>query len=202
MLTEQGKLVYSRRHRIQGSETGFTLIELLVVIAIVGILSGVVAVATNSIRSKARDTKRVQDFRTLVSALELFRATHGSYPANTPSPARDTITIGGFEIGNRDFGQYQNFIQELRNPPSGLPFIDAPIVETGGRFQGESYRYRNFSAGQAPGCNDAVVVLSVALENPQTNYKIRDLAEACPGTYDGDIQPSDTDTVLLFVGRY
>lgn len=60
---------------------GFTLIELLVVVAIIGMLSSVVLSSLNTARANARDAKRLQDGRQVVSALELrYSATNG-YPA-------------------------------------------------------------------------------------------------------------------------
>jgi type II secretion system protein G len=62
---------------------GFTLIELLVVIAIIGLLASIVLVSLNSVRAKARDTKRVGDLRQLQTALEMYYDTNGAYPIKT-----------------------------------------------------------------------------------------------------------------------
>lgn len=62
------------------SLTGFTLIELLVVIAIIGLLAVIVTVSVNSARQKARDAKRIADFKQIQTALELFYDQYGQYP--------------------------------------------------------------------------------------------------------------------------
>ncbi|WKZ24561.1 MAG: prepilin-type N-terminal cleavage/methylation domain-containing protein [Patescibacteria group bacterium] len=71
---------------------GFTLIELLVVIAVIGILSTLAIVALSNSRVKARDSKRVSDLRSVVTALELYYANNNGYPSSlTPGqPLSDT----------------------------------------------------------------------------------------------------------------
>jgi len=59
---------------------GFTLVELLVVIAIIGVLASVVLVSLNSARTKARDVRRIADFKQVQLALELFYDSQGRYP--------------------------------------------------------------------------------------------------------------------------
>src|SRR3989339_333465 len=64
--------------------TGFTLIELLVVIAIIGLLSTVAMVAFNNARQKARDVRRIADFKQVQIALTLYFDMYGKYPNETP----------------------------------------------------------------------------------------------------------------------
>ena len=67
------------------NQSGFTLLELLVVIAIIGLLAGVVTLALQSARAKARDTKRAADVRQIVTAMEQYHIAHGIYPTGTGS---------------------------------------------------------------------------------------------------------------------
>jgi len=61
---------------------GFTLIELLVVIAIIGLLSSVVLASLNTARVKARDAQRESAVEQLRTALGMYYADHGAYPAS------------------------------------------------------------------------------------------------------------------------
>ncbi len=60
---------------------GFTLVELLVVVAIIGLLAGIATVSVNSVRTKARDARRVADIKQIQNALEIYYSDAGSYPA-------------------------------------------------------------------------------------------------------------------------
>jgi prepilin-type N-terminal cleavage/methylation domain-containing protein len=72
---------------------GFTLIELLVVISIIGLLSSVVLANLNSVRSKARDTKRVQEIRSVEKALALYALdNNGLAPHSTISNIASVIS--------------------------------------------------------------------------------------------------------------
>ncbi|MBP6868685.1 MAG: prepilin-type N-terminal cleavage/methylation domain-containing protein [Candidatus Pacebacteria bacterium] len=61
---------------------GFTLVELLIVIAIIGILSSVVLSSLNTARLKARDARRVADFKSVSLAMELYKDSFGAYPGS------------------------------------------------------------------------------------------------------------------------
>ncbi len=65
---------------IQRQKEGFTLIELLVVISIIGLLSSIVLTSVNSARAKARDARRIVDFKEIQKALEFYYDANGSYP--------------------------------------------------------------------------------------------------------------------------
>lgn len=60
--------------------SAFTLIELLVVIAIIGLLGAVATVSLSAARVKARDAKRIADFRQIKQALDLYYDANGYYP--------------------------------------------------------------------------------------------------------------------------
>jgi len=61
-------------------QKGFTLVELLVVISIIALLASIVFASLNSARGKARDARRVADFRQLQTALEFYYDSNNAYP--------------------------------------------------------------------------------------------------------------------------
>lgn len=73
--------MYLNRGRT-GDLKGFTLLELLVVIAIIGILASVVLSSINTARAKARDIRKVADFKQLSTALNLYYDKYGTMPPN------------------------------------------------------------------------------------------------------------------------
>ncbi len=67
--------------KIKNNNKGFTLIELMVVIAIIGLISSVVLSSLAGARSKARDTKRVGEIRSVERALDLYSLdNNGNFP--------------------------------------------------------------------------------------------------------------------------
>lgn len=63
---------------------GFTLLELLIVISIIGILVAIGVAAYSSAQLKARNSRRMQDIRSIQSAAEQYYADNNSeYPVDT-----------------------------------------------------------------------------------------------------------------------
>lgn len=79
------KLIINNLSLIIRKSKGFTLIELLVAIAIIGILSSFLLANFVGVRQRARDGTRKSDLRQIQSALELYRADKGNYPATFPA---------------------------------------------------------------------------------------------------------------------
>lgn len=57
------------QYRFRKRSSGFTLVELLVAVGIIGVLASVSIVSVQSIRGKARDTKRVDDVKQMARIL-------------------------------------------------------------------------------------------------------------------------------------
>jgi len=126
-------------------EKGFTLIELLVVIAIIGILSSVVLASLDSARVKARDARRIADFKSVSLAMELFYDSFGIYPGNnTLYPNHNA--------------QFEAMAQELVN--NGFLGTIPKDPSTGG-----GYLFYKYGAGSAPG---AIIVTYLEGINPTT----------------------------------
>lgn len=62
---------------------GFTIIELLVSVAIIAILVALIIVSFSNVRAKHRDTKRMEDLKSISNALNLYYSTARQFPTST-----------------------------------------------------------------------------------------------------------------------
>lgn len=127
------------------NKNGFTLIELLVVIAVIGVLATVVLVSLNNARKKARDVRRLEDTKQIVTALYMYYDTYGYFPINSDNDCSgwDTGYNGGPASGDP-------FISPLQT--AGLFARTPGDTVTTGNCQG--YRYYRYSAGNY-GCSSS-----------------------------------------------
>ncbi len=76
------KFFHTKHNLGVGSLRGFTLIELLTVLAIIGLLSSIAFAAFSEARTRARDSKRLQEMKQVVTAIELYKSQNaGAAPA-------------------------------------------------------------------------------------------------------------------------
>ncbi|OGZ96200.1 MAG: hypothetical protein A3J10_02295 [Candidatus Sungbacteria bacterium RIFCSPLOWO2_02_FULL_54_10] len=121
---------------MQKRQQGFTLIELLVVISIISLLSSVVLTSVNSARAKARDARRIADFKEIQKALELYYDTNGQYPVGSQG-------YGAWSSHAPSYGNNDNYITGL--VPTYIPSLPRdPRFDEGG----SGYLYLTYAGGQ------------------------------------------------------
>lgn len=94
-------------------EKGFTLIELLVVIAIIGLLASVVMTSLGVSRARAEIAKVLTEYKSVASALELYRQSNGVYPGIVD----EAVSVEDLIINNAGLSEY------LKKSPEVSPRI-------------------------------------------------------------------------------
>jgi prepilin-type N-terminal cleavage/methylation domain-containing protein len=79
--------VRQRLRAARQNQNGFTLTELLIVIVILGVLAGIVVFAVGGITDKGVAAACQADKRTVITAVEAYRAQKGSFPTAGSSDA-------------------------------------------------------------------------------------------------------------------
>ncbi len=64
------------------STLGFTIVELVVVITIIGLLATVGVASYSNVLKSSRDSRRIDDFKQLVDAMELYNLKYNAYPGD------------------------------------------------------------------------------------------------------------------------
>lgn len=106
--------------------SGFTLYEILVVLAIVILLLAIVINSASASKSKARDARRVDNIKTIQSAIENYFASCFSFPADLAA-LQVSAPVG--------CPSYTPSLLSLPTDPQGASYgyyVDAPL--TGKRY--------------------------------------------------------------------
>ncbi len=87
---------------------GFTLIELVIVILVLGIISAVAAPKLFDVTNDARENGTRQSLTTIRNAIELYRATSGSYPPATSLVTALNSSLQGGTFPSPQVGTYKD----------------------------------------------------------------------------------------------
>jgi prepilin-type N-terminal cleavage/methylation domain-containing protein len=85
------------------TSSGFTIVELLIVIIVIGILAAIIIVAYNGVTKSAQTAAITSEIKQWHKLFEAYKATNGSYPAPSATPATGggpgSTVLGGYCLG-------------------------------------------------------------------------------------------------------
>lgn len=125
------------RERGARGERGFTLIELLIVIVILGVLAAIVVFAVGGIGARATTNACKADYKTILGAVEAYKADHGTYagsmqelasPSEAPTPPyiKTIPSQLTYKIGTDDTGTVTVYVPGPTPTRSGTTPSDCP----------------------------------------------------------------------------
>lgn len=137
---------------------GFTLIELMVVSAIIALLTSIILGSLGEAKAKGRDSERVQEIKTLQTAIELYQLEFGY-----PNPGSTGLAKSGSSLTSTMQGLVtEKFLSEIPLPPHGSAYAN------------EFYYYQTTPAagdyscqGKSLASGDIPYILYFVTERPQ-----------------------------------
>lgn len=72
---------------------GFTVIELVAVVSILGVLSGIALPRVNEYMARSRTSRAAADMRILQTAVDIYAARYGGFPAQVTDDRRGGGTV-------------------------------------------------------------------------------------------------------------
>lgn len=170
-------------------QKGFTLVELLVAVGIIGVLASVSLVSINSVRGKARDSKRLADMKEVQNALEAYYSSNGFYP----SAVIDKTTDG---LGSTNYAVLCNLAAGFGSSDACIADGAAPTymarVNENPKPRRSAYRYVPTEAG----CDNATTLCQGYKLNFELETPTGSLVKGCyMGSQDGlkKVGAGDTD---------
>lgn len=124
---------------------GFTIVELLIVIVVIAVLAAIAIVAFNGAQARASFSRYQADMKSIVKALELYKAENGSYPVTTNQDGCTYHWCGWDQVTGDDFitGLSPKYIERIPQMPSNLPREETFLY----RSDGINYQLIRFSNG-------------------------------------------------------
>lgn len=140
---------------------GFTLIELMVVMSIISLMSSIVLSALSNARAKARDGIRLQDMRTLQTAIAMYRSDNN-----------DKLPLEGNDTSENSYN-FSNFLSPLTT--GSTKYIQQKIsdpINNGIAIGNYFYLYSTLPAFISYNCLDKTAKASLLfkLEKMTTSY--------------------------------
>lgn len=151
-------------------KTGFTLVELLVVITIITILSAIGLAVYSNAQSLARDSKRLSGIRDLVTALEAYNSSNGSYPGCSSINCSSWGNSGSVNYNHPYIGGLvPNFMRGLPHDPLELPNPGGPdICYVRNSYNGYSLEFRLENKNTT---DQTLIYVGTATEAGRTMYR-------------------------------
>ncbi|MBI4066668.1 prepilin-type N-terminal cleavage/methylation domain-containing protein [Candidatus Gottesmanbacteria bacterium] len=112
-------------------DKGFTMIEVLVASIIIAVLVAIGVVSYASINRRSRDAKRKSDLEQMRSALEMFRADYGAYPAVNTS---DFGSAGNLNTGSDTTGLIDDYMNAIPTDPLSTAGYYFQAISVGGTY--------------------------------------------------------------------
>jgi general secretion pathway protein G len=111
------------------NQQGFSLVEILVVLVIMGLLISVVAPTVLNRADEARVQKSYADFRSIETALKIYRLDNYVYPT-TEQGLEALVAASSLDPEPRNF-KTGGYLQEVPRDPWGSPYLYLSPGENG-----------------------------------------------------------------------
>ena len=189
-------MLQATSYKLQASR-GFTLVELMIAVGIIGLLASISLVNVNSIRAKARDSKRLADIKEVQKGLEAYYVNNGYYPfasidasngglgsqafsalCNSRAGFEDNVGLSDNDVNTCVAPTYMAKVNE-NAAPARKPFLYTPIPAGCNNNQILCRNYRmNFELETETGSLQAGCLQA----SPDGVLKVGDIADvACGG---------------------